>query len=134
VLVLAVSWRRRPALLPPIAVVGAVVITVLAAVPVAEDPSWHAAGATAATGSLVVLLVVRGQSSWRWTALVPVAVLVGLSAGSRDDAGWPTVSIGVLVGTAWLAACVRWQLLDGSAPTPHSRAARNADQAVGARR
>jgi undecaprenyl-diphosphatase len=62
VLVLAVSRRRRPALLPPIAVLGAVGIVLLSAgtAPARQDPSWHAAAAAAAFGALAVLLVVRG--------------------------------------------------------------------------
>jgi undecaprenyl-diphosphatase len=134
VLVLAVSRRRRPALLPVTAVLGAVVVAVLAAAAVPGGPSWHAAGAAAAYGSLGVLLVVRGRSRWRWAVLVPAAALAALSAGSRADAGWPAVLIGALVGTVWLAACVRWLLLPGTSPEPYPEALRNPSGPVGARR
>jgi undecaprenyl-diphosphatase len=133
VLVLAVSRRRRPALLPPLAVLGALVICALAAVPAGSDPSWHAAGAAAAIGSVGVLLV-HGRSGWRWAGLVLAAALAALSAGSRDGAGWPAVLTGVLVGTAWLVACVRWQLLPGRLSAPYPEAQRRADGAVPARR
>ena len=134
VLVLAVSRRRRPALLPPIAVAGALLIAALAAAAVPDGPSWHAAGSAAALGALAVLLVVRSRSPWRWGVLVVAAVLAGLSAASRDDAGWSAVLTGALVGTAWLAACVRWQLLPGPAQAPCPEGQRKAGEAVGARR
>ena len=136
VLVLAVSRRRRPALWPQIAVLGAVVVVLLAAagLPGRPGPSWHAAAAAAAFGSLAALLVVRGRSPWRWAGLVPAAALAALSAGARDDAGWPAVLSGVLVGTGWLVACTRWQLLPGTPPLPYPEGDRRADKAVAARR
>jgi len=135
VLVLAVVRRRGPALLPPLAVLGAVVVVRVASLLVpAEEPAWRAAAAAAAYGCLAVLLVFRGASPLRWSVLVPPAVLAVLSAGSRQDAGWPAVLVGAAVGTAWLAACTRWQLLPGAAPTPYPEGRRNPGEAVGARR
>jgi prolyl-tRNA synthetase len=68
VLVLAVSWRRRPALLPLVAVLGAVGVALVAAalLPAGRDPSWHAAAAAAAFGSLA--------APARRTGEVPVAL------------------------------------------------------------
>jgi undecaprenyl-diphosphatase len=136
VLVLAVSWRRRPALLPLVAVLGAVGVALVAAalLPAGRDPSWHAAGAAAAFGSLGAMLVVRGQSRWRWGVLVPAAVLASLGAGSREDAGWSAALVGALLGTAWLAACVRWQLLPGRPAAPYRQPLGIPTGAVGARR
>ena len=135
VLVLAVSRRRRPALLPLIAVPGALVVVGLAdvVVPGAEGPSWHAAAAASAYGSLAVLLVVRGRGRRRWSVLVLPAVLAVLSAASRDGSGWSVV-IGAAVGTAWLAACTRWQLLPGPPSAPYPDRVPRSDRAVGARR
>ena len=64
--------------------------------------------------------------------LAPVLAVVG--AGSRDEASWPAVVSGALVGAAWLAACVRWQLLPGASTEPYPEARRNSGGDVGARR
>jgi undecaprenyl-diphosphatase len=134
VLVLAVSRRRRPALLPVIAVLGSIgIVAPAGALPGAGAPSWHAAAAAAAFGSAGVLLVVRGRSRGRWSVLVLPAIVAALSAGSRET-GWPAVLVGVLVGTAWLAACTRWQLLGGTPLAPYPEGVRSTEKAVAARR
>jgi undecaprenyl-diphosphatase len=134
VLALAVSRRRRPALLPVTAVLGSLaIIGLAAAVPGAGDLSWHAAAATAAFGSLAVLLGARRRSRGRWSVLVLPVIVAALSAGSRDI-GWPAVLVGGLVGTAWLAACARWQLLGGTPPAPYPEGVRSPQKAVAPRR
>jgi undecaprenyl-diphosphatase len=113
VLVLAVSRRRRPALLPPIAVLGAVVVVLLAAAGLPGAPvrpgtpqrppppsgrwprcsSYGGGPRGAGPGSS------RPRPSPR-----------SARAPGTTPAGRPS-SAAVLVGTGWLVACTRWQLL-----------------------
>jgi undecaprenyl-diphosphatase len=79
-------------------------------------PSGHGAAAVAVYGSLAAVVIVYGRARWRWAVLaLPLLVppLIGI-ARLYVAAHYPTdVLAGLLLGTLWLLACVRFLLLPG---------------------
>lgn len=79
----------------------------------ASWPSGHAAAAVALYGAATALLLRHGSSGWR-RLVVAVPVVVGCAVAlSRIYVGahYPTdVLAGLVLGTAWLLACIRWLL------------------------